>query len=178
MNRVLNMFAYTGGFSLYAARGGASQVTSVDSSYPALEAAEINFGLNQQNKAIAQTQHQTIAGDAFKVLDLLEDAGQLYDMVIIDPPSFARRKGEEAGAFSAYGRLVKQGLAVLRPEGILVMSSCSNRLSAADFFEAVYRNAEQAGRPLNELMRSEHPLDHPVGFPEGAYLKCLFASAG
>ena len=176
VRRVLNIFAYTGGFSLYAARGGADHVTSVDLSHPALEAAEMNFELNRDNKAIARTQHEAIMGDAFEVLALFEEAGKVFDMVVIDPPSFARRKGEEEGALKAYSRLVKQGLAVLRPEGTLVISSCSSRVAADDFFDTVQHSAGRVGRPLSEIGRSGHPLDHPVGFAEGAYLKCLFAT--
>jgi 23S rRNA (cytosine1962-C5)-methyltransferase len=177
VKRVLNLFAYTGGFSLYAARGGASHVTSVDLSHPAVETAEMNFELNQNITTVAQARHETMVGDAFEVLGLLEEAGKQYDMVVIDPPSFARRKGEEAGALGAYSRLVKLGLGVLRPNGTLVMSSCSSRIAADDFFDRVFHSAEQVGRPLSEIERSGHPLDHPVGFPEGAYLKCLFARA-
>jgi 23S rRNA (cytosine1962-C5)-methyltransferase len=177
LGRVLNIFAYTGGFSLYAARGGAGHVTSVDLSHQAMETAELNFELNQNNKAVARTKHEMIVGDAFEVLALFEEIGHQYDMVVIDPPSFARRKGEESAALGAYGRLVKQGLAVLRAQGILVISSCSSRISVDDFFETLHRSAERAGRPLNEIERTSHPIDHPVGFPEGAYLKCLFARA-
>lgn len=177
LKRVLNVFAYTGGFSLYAARGGAAHVTSVDLSHPALEAAEMHFKMNQNSPTVAQTRHEPIVGDAFEVLGLLAESGKQYDMVVIDPPSFARRKGEEAGALGAYSRLVKLGLAVLRPNGTLVMSSCSSRITAADFFDRVLHSAAQVGRPLSEIDRSGHPLDHPVGFPEGAYLKCLFARA-
>lgn len=177
VRRVLNVFAYTGGFSLYAARGGAAHVTSVDLSHQALETAETNFRLNQTIPTVAQAWHETIAGDAFEVMGLLEEAGQWYDMVVVDPPSFARRKGEEAGALGAYSRLVKQGLALLRPNGTLVMSSCSSRITADAFYDRLFYSAAQVGRPLSEIERSGHPLDHPIGFPEGAYLKCLFARA-
>jgi 23S rRNA (cytosine1962-C5)-methyltransferase len=175
VRRVLNVFAYTGGFSLYAARGGANLVTSVELSRPALEAAEANFKLNRGDRRIANTRHEAIVGDAFEVLEILGEAGHEFDMVIIDPPSFARRKGEEAGALAAYGRLVKQGLTVLRPQGTLVTCSCSSRIPAADFYDMVHKSASRLGRPLTEIGRSAHPLDHPITFDEGAYLKCLYA---
>jgi 23S rRNA (cytosine1962-C5)-methyltransferase len=91
VRRVLNVFAYTGGFSLYAARGGAHLVTSVELSRPALETAETNFKLNRDDKAVANTRHEAMVGDAFEVLAILGEAGHEFDMVIIDPPSFARR---------------------------------------------------------------------------------------
>ncbi len=175
IRRVLNVFAYTGGFSLYAARGGANLVTSVELSRPALETAETNFKLNRNDKAIATARHETIVGDAFEVLGIMGEAGHEFDMVIIDPPSFARRKGDEAGALAAYGRLVKQGLTVLRPQGTLVTCSCSSRIPAADFYDVVHKSASRLGRPLTEIGRSAHPLDHPISFNEGAYLKCLYA---
>jgi 23S rRNA (cytosine1962-C5)-methyltransferase len=175
LRRVLNVFAYTGGFSLYAARAGAEQVTSVDLSHPALEMAGLNFGLNRENEAVSRTKHETVVGDAFEVLALLGAAGKQFDMVVIDPPSFAKRKGEEENALRAYGRLVRLGLVVLRPQGTLVISSCSSRVTDADFFDMVHYAAKQVGRPLKEIGRSAHPLDHPIGFAEGAYLKCLFA---
>jgi 23S rRNA (cytosine1962-C5)-methyltransferase len=160
---------------LYAARGGASFVPSVELSRPALETAETNFKLNRDDKAIANTRHEAMVGDAFEVLAILGEAGHEFDMVIIDPPSFARRKGDEAGALAAYGRLVKQGLAVLRPQGTLVTSSCSSRIAAADFYDVVHKSAIRLDRPLTEIGRTAHPLDHPITFDEGAYLKCLYA---
>lgn len=175
--RVLNVFAYTGGFSLYAARGGATAVSSVDLSEPALLAAQRNFGLNGQNTAVAHAQHETIIGDAFAVLDRLAAHKRRFDMVIIDPPSFAQRQAQVARAQAAYRRLVVQGLQVLAPGGTLVMASCSSRVAAADFFELVHASARQAGRPLREIERTQHALDHPITFAEGAYLKCLFARA-
>lgn len=169
---VLNVFAYTGGFSVYAARGGASQVTSVDLSEPALAAAVHNFALNHITMP-----HEIIAGDAFQVMSDLAADGRLFEMVIIDPPSFAKKQAEVAGALGAYGRLVRLGLKLLTPGGILVMASCSSRIQANEFFDLVHETARQAGRPLTEIERTAHPLDHPISFKEGAYLKCLFATA-
>ncbi len=169
---VLNLFAYTGGFSLYAARGGATAVTSVDISQPALDAAKRNFALNP---ALAQIPHKLIRGDAFQVLAEMGSSGRTFDLVIIDPPSFAKKQAEVEKGMRAYGRLVKLGLSVLKNGGTLVMASCSSRVTAADFFELAQKTAWEVGRPLRHIQTSGHALDHPIRFPEGAYLKCLFA---
>jgi 23S rRNA (cytosine1962-C5)-methyltransferase len=174
---VANVFAYSGAFSVYVARGGATAVTSLDQSAPALAAAEHHFALNSGIAAVRAANHQTLQGDAFQLLVALADAGQAYDMVIIDPPSFARRKREISGALNAYARLAGLGLSVLRPGGILVSSSCSSRVTAEQFFDTVTGAAREMGRPLKEIERTGHGLDHPVGFTEGAYLKTLFATA-
>ncbi len=175
--QVLNLFAYTGAFSLYAARGGAPEVTSADLSEPALEAALAQFALNGDNRNVAAARHEVLAGDAFQTLQELATSGRQFDMVIVDPPTFARRQAELPRALSAYHRLVDGALAVLRPGGTLVMASCTARVPAGQFFETVHEAAREAGRPLAEIERTGHPLDHPVTFPEGAYLKCLFATA-
>ncbi|VAW34193.1 23S rRNA (cytosine(1962)-C(5))-methyltransferase [hydrothermal vent metagenome] len=175
--RVLNVFAYTGGFSLYAARGGATEVVSLDISKPALADAARNFALNQANKQVAAARHELLAGDAFEEMKRLAVNGRSFGMVIIDPPAFAKRKDEVEGAMAAYGRLVRLGLQLLYPGGILVMASCSSRVSAAQFFGLVHRVAREVKRPLREIERTGHALDHPISFPEGTYLKCLFAVA-
>ena len=108
---------------------------------------------------------------------MLAAADRRFDMVIVDPPTFARRQAELPRALSAYRRLVAGALAVLRPGGTLVMASCTARITAGQFFETVHEAARESGRPLEEIERTGHPLDHPVTFPEGAYLKCLFATA-
>jgi len=175
--RVLNVFAYTGGFSLYAARGGATEVVSLDISQPALANAMRNFKLNRAHEAVAAATHELLVGDAFLTMKQLIANRRRFEMVIIDPPAFAKRKEEVERAMSAYGRLVRLGLHLLRPGGILVMASCSSRVSAEEFFELVHKTALSAGRPLQEIERTGHALDHPTTFPEGAYLKCLFAVA-
>ncbi|MFQ5400224.1 MAG: class I SAM-dependent rRNA methyltransferase [Anaerolineae bacterium] len=171
---VLNLFAYTGGFSLYAARGGAASVTSVDISRPALDAAVRNFALNP---ALSHVPHKLIQGDVFEVLTSLQGNRVWFDLVIIDPPSFAKQQAEVERASAAYARLVRAGLGVLRPGGTLVMASCSSQVSATSFFALVLETAMKMGRPLQEIERTAHPVDHPIGFKEGAYLKCLFAVA-
>jgi 23S rRNA (cytosine1962-C5)-methyltransferase len=174
---VLNVFAYSGGFSLYAARGGAREVISLDSSAPALAAAKRNFAINQDLPAVAAAHHTTLAADAFLALADLRRGGRNFDLIIVDPPAFARREGEVSAALNAYERLTTLALGILRPGGTLVMASCSSRVPAAAFFDAVNAAAQRAGRPLREIERTGHPIDHPVLFPEGAYLKCLFARA-
>lgn len=174
---VLDVFAYNGGFSLYAARGGAMAVTSLDVSEPALQVARQHFELNERVREVAAAAHHLLIGDAFTLLDQLAGERRQFDMVVLDPPSFAKRQDEIPRALQAYRRLVEAGLAVLRPQGTFVMASCSSRVTAEQFFELVHNTARQARRPLHELKRTTHPLDHPITFPEGAYLKCLFAYA-
>ncbi|NKQ35280.1 MAG: class I SAM-dependent rRNA methyltransferase [Chloroflexi bacterium] len=171
---VLNVFAYTGGFSVYAALGGASRVTSLDISPGALAAAKRNFTHNQADPQVAACQHKTWSGDAFQGLVEMAAQGRTFDMVILDPPSFAKKQAEVEQALGAYGRLVKLALGVLNEEGILVAASCSSRVSSDEFFRVVHQTARLARRPLREIERTGHPLDHPVTYPEGAYLKCLF----
>ncbi|MEZ4726782.1 MAG: class I SAM-dependent rRNA methyltransferase [Caldilineaceae bacterium] len=175
--RVLNVFAYNGGFSLYAARGGARQVTSLDISRPALAAAERNFALNQQMSSVAAADHQLLVGDAFQLLAQMGAAGQRFDLVIIDPPSFAKQQSETERALAAYAQLTRLGLGVLQTGGTMVLASCSSRVSAETFFATVTQAAAQLKRPLQVFDQMTHALDHPIGFPEGAYLKCLYATA-
>ena len=170
---VLNVFAYTGGFSVYAARGGAKEVVSVDISAPALEGARRNMTYNRLT-----VPHETIAEDAFDTLARMKSQKRLFDMVIIDPPMFAQNEKQIPGALSAYRKLTRLGLGVLRKGGMLVQASCSSRVDNGSFFESVRQSAKEAGRRLTEIERTGHALDHPIGFKEGAYLKCLFASAG
>ncbi len=173
----LNVFAYSGGFSLYAARGGAVEIVSLDLSAPALAAAQRNFALNQHIPAVAVAQHDVLVADAFVALGDLRRARRRFDLVIVDPPAMAKQASEIARARLAYSRLTELALGVLTTGGTLVMSSCSSRVDADTFFATINQAARQAGRPLRERERTGHPIDHPVRFPEGAYLKCLFAEA-
>lgn len=170
--RVLDVFAYTGGFSAYAAHGGAASVLSTDLSEPALAAAAHNVALNRQ----ADVQHETLAGDAFDVLEGLRKQQRRFDLLVIDPPSFAKQASEVPRALAAYERLLEAALPLLVADGVLAMASCSSRVSADDFFAALHRAAQRNGRPLHETERTGHALDHPIGFAEGAYLKCLYAN--
>jgi 23S rRNA (cytosine1962-C5)-methyltransferase len=174
---VLNVFAYTGGFSVYAARGGAKEVVSVDVSAPAIAASIRNMGHNQHIATVAAALHETIAEDAFDVLEHMASQKRLFDLVIIDPPMFAQSEKQIGGALSAYRKLTRLGLGVLRKGGTLAQASCSSRVESDSFFESIHRSAQEAGRRLTEIERTGHALDHPVRFKEGAYLKCLFATA-
>jgi 23S rRNA (cytosine1962-C5)-methyltransferase len=169
---VLDVFSYNGGFAVYAAAGGAKHVTSVDISAPALESARHNFQLNQDNPNVAACDFKTIAADAFEVFETLHP---VYDLVIVDPPSFANSQEQVAGALRAYEKLTLAALRVVKSGGVLVMASCSSRVTSDAFFDTVTRTARHSYRPLQEIERSKHALDHPIGFPEGAYLKALFA---
>jgi len=173
---VLNLFAYTGGFSLYAARGGAKKVVSVDISAPAIKAAIQNFSYNQQFPAVKNAIHETISGDAFDVLAGLASQQQRFDLVIIDPPMFAQNQNQVSAGLAAYRKLTKLGLGVLHSGGSLVQASCSSRIEAEDFFNNIYQAAEESNRQLTGIERTGHGIDHPIQFPEGAYLKCLFAT--
>lgn len=175
--KTLNVFAYSGGFSVYAAAGSAPSVVSLDLSVPALADAEANFRRNRAIPAVAACRHQTMAGDAFDALADLGRTGARFDLVIVDPPAFAKRESEAPRALQAYARLTKLALGATRPGGTVVLASCSSRVSADDFFAAVTNAAAEVRRPLHEIERTGHALDHPIGFPEGAYLKCLFAVA-
>jgi len=169
---VLNVFAYTGGFSVYAARGGAKQIVSVDISAPAIQAAVRNM---EYNKLTAS--HETIAEDAFEVLARMESQKRLFDLVIIDPPMFAQNQAQIPVALSAYKKLTRLGLGVLRKGATLVQASCSSRVDAETFFDSIHQTARESKRRLTEIERTGQPLDHPISFNEGVYLKCLFAIA-
>jgi len=173
----LNIFAYSGGFSLYAARGGAPAVLSLDLSAPALAAAGRNFELNRDLPAVAAARHELLLEDAFAALARLAEDGRRFGLVVVDPPAFAKQKSEIPVALRSYERLAGLALGVLRPGGTLIMASCSSRVSAGDFFAAVRRGAARAGRALHEFDHTGHPIDHPISFAEGAYLKCLYAKA-
>lgn len=172
---VLNAFSYSGGFSLYAARGGARRVTDLDLSPHALAAAGRNFALNRHVPPVAAAIHEVVRADAF---DWLAAPGPKFDLVILDPPSLAKREAERAGAMAAYRRLAGLGLARLRPGGVLVAASCSAHVSADEFFGAVREALRADRRRFQELRTTGHPADHPATFPEAHYLKCLYARSG
>lgn len=168
---VLNAFSFTGGFSLYAARGGAKSVTDLDISGHALEAAGRNFALNAHDPGVAACEHLTIQADAFAWLENARDPR--YDVVVVDPPSLAKRESERQGAIQAYGRLNANAIRLLRRGGVLVAASCSGHVSADEFFGAVRTAAKKSGRSFAELGTSFHAPDHHASFPEAQYLKCL-----
>ncbi|HSJ23728.1 MAG TPA: class I SAM-dependent rRNA methyltransferase [Longimicrobiales bacterium] len=175
---VLNVFAYTGGFSVYAARGGAHSVTSLDASAPALVAAERNFQHNRSHPAVAAARHRALVGDAFELLPELHARGEQFDIVILDPPSFAKARAEVNRALASYARIVRMGLDLVAHRGLLVAASCSSRISADRFRHVVEETARGARRPLRVEQQTGHALDHPIAFAEGAYLKCIFARVG
>lgn len=173
--RVLNAFSFSGGFSLYAARGGATAVTDLDISPHALAAARRNFALNQSLPEVARCRHETVQADAFDWLEA-QPAAQ-FDLVVLDPPSLARREAERDGAIRAYGRLAASGLKVVRPGGVVAAGSCSAHVSAAEFFEIVRQTAGVSRCRYSELATTRHPPDHPATFPEAHYLKCIYLRA-
>ena len=166
--RVLNMFCYTGGFSFYAMRGGAELVHSVDSSAKAIELTNRNVELNFPG----DTRHQAFCEDAFRYL---EQAGDQYDLIILDPPAFAKHRGALPHALKGYTRLNMKALQKIQPGGILFTFSCSQVVTKEHFRNAVFTAAAQARRQVRILHQLHQPADHPVNIyhPEGEYLKGL-----
>ena len=171
---VLDLFASTGGFGVYAAAGGAKRVHSVDVSAPTLAVAERNMALNASSPSVAACRHTIEVGDAFVVMERLAAGGEKFDMVVVDPPSFAQRQDRVESALRAYARLTTLACGVLRRGGVLVQASCSSRVTPEQFFGAVASAAMLAGRDISEIARTGHDPDHPVTFPEGEYLKAGF----
>jgi 23S rRNA (cytosine1962-C5)-methyltransferase len=170
--RVLNAFSFSGGFSLYAARGGAVAVTNLDLSAHALKSAERNFALNDTDPSVARCEHAMIQADAFEWLDA--NAGRKFDLIVLDPPSFAKREAERAGAIQAYEKLASLGLRHLDPDGVLVACSCSAHVGAEEFFGAVRTAARKSRRQFEELKTTGHAPDHPASFREAEYLKGIY----
>ena len=175
---VLDVFASTGGFSAHAAAGGARSVHAIDLSAPTLAAAEHNMALNEAVDAVQACRFTTEVGDAFEVMVTLARAGVNYDLVIVDPPSFAQRQSNVEGALRAYTRLTHLALRLVRPGGTLLQASCSSRVSTEQFVDTVLDAAVAAGRSLTEITRTGHDVDHPVTFREGSYLKAGFWRVG
>jgi 23S rRNA (cytosine1962-C5)-methyltransferase len=169
---VLNAFSFSGGFSLYAARGGARSVTNLDISAHALASADRNFALNKDEPNIARCQHETIQANAFDWLDAHAD--KQFDLIVLDPPSLAKRETERAGAIGAYNKLIATAIRHLRKGGGLVSASCSAHVAAAEFFEAVSGAAMESGRRFELVKKTQHAPDHPATFAEAEYLKCVY----
>ena len=165
---VLNMFCYTGGFSFYAMRGGARLVHSVDSSAKAIDLTNQNVELNFPGDA----RHQAYAEDAFKYLDRM---GDQYDLIILDPPAFAKHKDALRNALRGYTKLNAKAFEKIQPGGILFTFSCSQVVDKVNFRNAVFTAAAQSGRSVRILHQLTQPGDHPVNIyhPEGEYLKGL-----
>ena len=169
---VLNAFSFSGGFSLYAARGGAKSVTDIDISAHALAAAERNFKLNSAGAKIVQYRHERVQADAFEWL--ATGTPQKFGLIILDPPSLAKRETERAGAIRAYARLAENGIRRLERDAVLVACSCSAHVSAEEFFGAVRQAAMDSGRRFTEMKTTHHAPDHPATFKEAEYLKGIF----
>ena len=165
---VLNMFCYTGGFSVYAMRGGAKLVHSVDSSAKAVELTKANVELNFPS----DDRHAAFCDDAFKYLDA-HDAQ--YDLVVLDPPAFAKHRAALRNALKGYTRLNVKGLERIKPGGILFTFSCSQVVTKENFRNAVFTAAAQSKRKVRILHQLHQPADHPINIyhPEGEYLKGL-----
>ena len=165
---VLNMFCYTGGFSVYAMRGGAKLVHSVDSSAKAIELTNRNIEMNFPG----DDRHAAFCDDAFKYL---ETNDQKYDLIILDPPAFAKHRAALRNALKGYTRLNVKGFESIKPGGILFTFSCSQVVTKEHFRNAVFTAAAQAGRKVRILHQLHQPADHPINIyhPEGEYLKGL-----
>ncbi|MCW5849276.1 MAG: class I SAM-dependent rRNA methyltransferase [Anaerolineae bacterium] len=169
--RVLNAFAYTGAFAVYAARAGAEQVVNVDTSAEALALAERHMTLN----GFDRPQDEYIVGDVFQVLRAYRDRGEAFDVIILDPPKFAHSAGQVERATRGYKDINLQALRLLRPEGMLATFSCSGLISADLFQKVLFGASVDARRPAQIVERLTQAPDHPVrlSFPESEYLKGL-----
>lgn len=169
---VLNMFCYTGGFSVYALRGGALSVDSVDSSAKAVALTEANVAINFPD----DPRHHSHTEDAFKFLQEIPD--DRYDLIILDPPAFAKHRGAIKNGLIGYRRLNQRAFEKIRPGGILFTFSCSQAISRDMFRMAVFTASVKAGRRVRILHQLSQPADHPIDIahPEGEYLKGLVLS--
>ena len=168
---VLNMFCYTGGFSLYALRGGAKTVDSVDVSQKAIDLVNINVAKNFPKAK----NHTAVAADAFEYLSAQKSAGKTYDLIILDPPAFAKHRDAVKNALRGYQRINAKAIEMIRPGGILFTFSCSQAVDKEAFRLAVFSAAAQVGRSVRILHQLHQPQDHPINIyhPEGEYLKGL-----
>jgi 23S rRNA (cytosine1962-C5)-methyltransferase len=172
---VLNLFAYTGAFSVSCAAGGARQVTSVDIAAPAIEAAARNVAHN----ALPPALHEGVAQDVFEFLEAAKRAGRRWDLVIADPPSFASSRAELFGALRAYKKLHAASLAVLAPGGLYAGASCTAQVSPDAFRQTLAEGAARVGQRLTVVHEAAHAADHPyaAGHLEGRYLKFVLCRA-
>ena len=164
---VLDVFSYAGGFSIHALANGAKEVTSLDISKQALQIAVENGKLNQYSG-----KHKTIAGDAFEELTKLIKKNITFDVVVIDPPSFAKQASEIELAKKKYAQLAELGEKLTSKKGLLVLASCSSRVVSQVFFDINSQVLGSTNRTYKVLLKTDHDTDHPISFPEGAYLKC------
>jgi len=168
---VLNGFAYTGGFGVWALRGGARQVTNIDTSAGALELAAANVALNGYDPALTEN----VIGDVFAVLRRYRDSRRQFDLIVLDPPKFAESRAQVEGAARGYKDINLLALKLLRPGGVLFTFSCSGLITPDLFQKIVAGAAADAGRDAQIVRRLSQGTDHPVAlsFPEGEYLKGL-----
>ncbi len=172
---VLNCFCFSGGFSVNAAMGGAKSVFSVDQDEDAIALARENFTLN----GIDPSRFDFLAADVFTLLDSFKQEGRTFDLIILDPPAFAKSQKDVEAALDGYASLNRQALKLLRPDGLLVTSSCSARVTPDDFLGAIKEAAFNAEVDLALVEERYQPPDHPIRlqFPEGRYLKFLVLRA-
>ena len=164
---VLDVFSYAGGFSVHALANGATEVTSLDISKQALDMARENGKLNDY-----KGMHKTISGDAFNEMKALIEKGKTFDIVVIDPPSFAKQQSEIELAKKKYAQLAELGEKLTAKNGLLVLASCSSRVLAQSFFDLNSRVLNSQARLFETELKTKHDTDHPIAFAEGAYLKC------
>ncbi|MBV9228765.1 MAG: class I SAM-dependent rRNA methyltransferase [Chloroflexi bacterium] len=175
--RVLNCFSYTGGFSVYAAlTSSQTQVTSVDISAPAIEQARLHFALND----IDPDRHRFLIADVFEYLEEAQQSGEQFDVVVLDPPAFAKTQSARTQALKAYRRLNTLGMQVLRPGGILLTCSCSGVVGMDDLLGVLSQSAQRLNRSVQLLESYAHGVDHPINLamPETSYLKAIFCRVG
>ena len=171
---VLNVFSYTGAFSVYAFAGGARSVLEIDSNALVLTASKKNLKLNFENRNFSREEFRQVKADGFDALSELESNKQKFDLVILDPPAFARRNKQTKNALNAYAKLVEAGANVTVKGGILFAASCSVHVKAPNFYTAVFSGIQSARREYKELCRTGHAKDHPAIFSGGEYLKGVF----
>jgi 23S rRNA (cytosine1962-C5)-methyltransferase len=172
--RVLNVFSYSGAFSVYAFAGGAKSVTEIDSNPHALKDSKKNLQQNFPEMPMHSPNFEQLLGDGFEQLAALHEKNRQFDLVILDPPAFARNKSQTAGALMAYRRLAKSGAQLTAKGQILMAASCSAHVSAEEFYQSVFSGISSAGKRFEEILRNQHALDHPVTFREGTYLKAVY----
>lgn len=170
--RVLNTFSFSGAFSAHAARGGATSVTDVDISAHALESSKRNHALNRHLPAISACNRAYVKADVFQWLK--EATAERFDIVILDPPSLAKRQTERVRAVEAYRSLAQAGIRRVAANGILVACSCSAHVSTAEFYSILQDAVRLSGRRSEVLRTAEHPPDHAPRFKEAQYLKAMF----
>ena len=170
----LDVFCCTGGFSVHAAAGGASTIRSVDVSPGAIRSTERNMALNAGRHGGSGSRHTVAVADAADEMARLARTSARFGLVVIDPPSLAAKASQTAAALGAYRRLGELASSLVEPGGVLVAASCSSRVTAVEHASVIHEAARARGRRLVEIERTGHAVDHPVGFPQGAYLKALF----